>query len=217
MIRWRHPTLGLVPPDEFIPIAEESDLINEIGRWVLDSACLQFGKWLAESKVNDIRFSIAANLSARQLRDGGLVTYLQKCMNKYLIPADQMELELTESAIEKNFIAIDVLRKLSELGIRLALDDFGTGYSSLSHLHEYPFSVLKIDKIFVQKLQNQREGAFLRAISAFAHSLDFETVAEGVETESQKVLCSDLGINRLQGYYFSKPVTAKEFEAVWLT
>ena len=216
LIRWHHPELGLVPPGDFIPIAEESGLINDIGQWVLDTACQQFGKWLITLGPSAVNFSIAVNLSARQLKHSNLIPYLKNCIDKYAISPMQLELELTESTLDTSSEAMAVLKNISEIGIILALDDFGTGYSSLSHLQEYPFKVLKIDKKFVQVISNEEDQDFLRAIIAFAHSLKFETVAEGVETEAQKELCSELGIHRLQGYYFSKPLPLSQFEEQWI-
>ena len=145
-----------------------------------------------------------------------MVAFLKDCMKKYGVSPDKLELELTESNLETSLQAIDVLRDLAGTGVKLALDDFGTGYSSLSHLHEYPFTVLKIDKTFVQRSDKPDHRGFLEAVSAFAHSLGYETVAEGVETEEQKLICKDLGIERLQGYYFSRPLPVHEFEMKWL-
>lgn len=217
LIRWNHPSRGLISPDDFIPIAEEAGFINEIGRWVLDAACKQFSAWLNYGASNNMVFSIAANLSAKQLLDTGLVEHLQECMSRYRIPAEQLELELTESSLEKSLVALDMLKQLSDIGVQLALDDFGTGYSSLSHLKDFPFTILKIDKSFVQNIETEDEALLLKAISSFAQSLNYQTVAEGVETELQKQICIDLGVNRLQGYLFSKPLSPQEIEDKWLS
>lgn len=216
LIRWNHPDTGLIMPDQFISIAEESGLIDDIGKWVIENACCQFSKWLSNHNFKSLTFSIAANLSALQLRDTGLVAFLKSCMSKYQVSPEKLELELTENNLETSFQAIEVLRDLASTGVKLALDDFGTGYSSLSHLHEYPFTVLKIDKTFVQRSDKPDNRGFLEAVSAFAHTLGYKTVAEGVETEEQKLICKDLGIERLQGYYFSHPLPAHEFEMKWL-
>lgn len=216
LIRWNHPDAGLIMPDQFISIAEESGLIDDIGKWVIEDACRQFSLWLSNANFSNITLSIAANLSALQLRDSELVSFLKGCMSRYGISPDKLELELTENNLETSLEAIDVLRDLASTGVKLALDDFGTGYSSLSHLHEYPFTVLKIDKTFVQRSDKLDNRGFLEAVSAFAHSLGYETVAEGVETEEQQQICKELGIERLQGYYFSRPVPVHEFEMKWL-
>jgi diguanylate cyclase (GGDEF)-like protein len=215
LIRWNHPQLGLVPPDQFISIAEECDLINSIGRWVLDSACEQFSTWVRSYPDMDIVFSIAVNISAKQLRDKGLVEYLQQCIDNYNIPASRLEIELTESSLESSLVALDMLNALSASGIKLALDDFGTGYSSLSHLDDFPFDILKIDKKFIMSIEREEQAKLLKAVTNFAHSMDYETVAEGVETELQLEICKKLGINRLQGFYFSKPIPANEIEKAW--
>lgn len=217
LIRWDHPELGMVPPDQFIPIAEESKLIIDIGRWVIDTACAQFSRWMKAGASTAVSYSIAANLSARQLKDSGLVGFLVNCLERYEIPPSSVELELTESSLENSLSALDMLNSLSEKGIQLALDDFGTGYSSLSHLKEYPFNILKIDKSFVQNIEDAKQANLLKAICSFAHSLDYETIAEGVETETQAQLCRDLGVKRLQGFFFSKPVTADILEQQWLS
>ncbi|ETI60468.1 putative bifunctional diguanylate cyclase/phosphodiesterase [Marinomonas profundimaris] len=216
LIRWEHPELGLIPPDDFIPIAEESDYINELGRWVLHKACEQFGQWMKYPNVEKMTFTIAVNLSARQLKDTGLVKYLLECIERYQIPPEKLELELTESSLESSLVALAMLKSLSDLGVKLALDDFGTGYSSLSHLNKYPFNILKIDKSFVQHIESEEEASLLKAISSFAHSLNYETVAEGVETELQRDICCRLGVKRLQGYLFSRPIPPEDLERNWI-
>ncbi|QMV16723.1 putative bifunctional diguanylate cyclase/phosphodiesterase [Vibrio spartinae] len=216
LIRWQHHTLGMIQPDEFIPIAEESDLIIDIGRWVIEAACRQFSQWVETAQGTHICFSIAVNLSARQLKDHALSEFLQRCLAQHNIPADLVELELTESHLENSLSAVEMLNSLSATGVRLSLDDFGTGYSSLSHLSQFPFSILKIDKSFVQSGDDKQQRTLLKAICAFAHSLGYETVAEGIETEEQKQLCQSLNVNRLQGYLFSQPISAESFENNWL-
>ncbi|SJN53681.1 Cyclic di-GMP phosphodiesterase Gmr [Vibrio ruber DSM 16370] len=216
LIRWQHHDLGIIQPDEFIPIAEESDLIIDIGRWVIQAACRQFSQWVDAAQGTHIHFSIAVNLSARQLKDHALSEFLQNCLKQYNIPADLVELELTESHLENSLSAIEMLNSLSDTGVKLSLDDFGTGYSSLSHLSQFPFSILKIDKSFVQSSDDEKQRTLLRAICAFAHSLGYETVAEGIETEAQKSFCQSLNVNRLQGYLFSQPIPAQAFENIWL-
>ena len=214
LLRWEHSTDGLVPPNDFIPLAEESDLIIDIGRWVIHEACEQVSVWSKLPFLEEITFTIAVNVSARQLKDHGLADYLESCLKFYKVPSSLIELELTESGLEDSLEAIDMLQGLAQIGVKLAIDDFGTGYSSLSQLKRFPFTVLKIDKCFVQGASDQ-ETSFLSAISAFAHSLGYETVAEGVETEAQRKTCELLRINRLQGFLFSKPLPPSEFEKNW--
>lgn len=216
LIRWQHPELGLLGPDEFIPIAEETGLIQSIGRWVLQTACQQFALWDTQSLLDDLSFTVSANVSARQLRDHGLVGYLEGFMQKCHIKPSRFELELTESCLDADSDALGILQKLSDLGVSLALDDFGTGYSSLSHLQNFPFNVIKIDKSFVQNIGTVKQSDFLKALSGFASSLKYNIVAEGVETELQKSFCASLGIDRLQGFLFSEPVLVSDFEKLWL-
>lgn len=216
LIRWQHPQLGMIAPDEFIPIAEESNFINELGRWVIRSACAQFNHWLERFDTEDIHFSVAVNLSAKQLKDRGLIDYCKSCIEHYEIPPSRFELELTESNLVNSLDAVDTLNELADIGVELALDDFGTGYSSLSHLKAYPFSILKIDKSFVQASKPGTEECMLKAVCAFAKSLNYTTVAEGIETEQQHSICSELNIDRLQGYYFGRPSEANELEQAWL-
>lgn len=217
LIRWQHPELGLIAPDDFISVAEEAGLINDIGRWVLESACQQFSQWMHLGMAQNLALSISVNLSAKQLTDFGLTDHLQNFMARYNIPAHQLELELTESCVVNSSSALDMLKALSELGIQLALDDFGTGYSSISHLNQYPFKVLKIDQSFIQPVKSLSDANLLKAIIAFAHSLNYETVAEGIETELQRDICIQLGVSRLQGFLFSEPLPAHELEKNWLT
>lgn len=216
LIRWQHPEMGMIAPDEFIPIAEESNFINELGRWVIKTACAQFRVWLDEFAIPDISFSVAVNLSAKQLKDKGLIGYCRTCIDHFKIPANRFELELTESNLVTSLGAVDTLNELANLGVELALDDFGTGYSSLSHLKDYPFSILKIDKMFVQSAEHGKDVSMLRAVCAFAQSLNYQTVAEGIETAYQHQLCVDLEVDRLQGFYFSKPLPADELRQQWL-
>jgi len=218
LIRWQHPSKGLIGPDNFISMAEELGLIGAIGHWVLDQACQQLSHWREKYNAIDLRISIAVNLSALQLSDKALLENIEQVMDKHRIPHQYLELELTESAISKNTVlSTQLLREVSDRGITLAMDDFGTGYSSLLQLKTYPFQVLKIDKSFIQSSSDSSEGeTYLRAINAFATILGLEVVAEGVETEAQKNLCKKLQFDRIQGFYFSKPLPAAELEKKYL-
>ncbi|WP_221798381.1 putative bifunctional diguanylate cyclase/phosphodiesterase [Oceanobacter mangrovi] len=218
LVRWNHPVRGLIGPAEFIPIAEETGFINEMGRWVLTKACQQFGRWRQQYGLSrSLTFSIAANLSARQLKDHGLLSHLHYCLEHYQIPPARLELELTESCLENSLVVLDQLTALANLGVNLSLDDFGTGYSSLAHLKDYPFNILKIDRTFVSSIQQESDARLLKAICSFAHSLGYQTVAEGIETELQRDICVSLGVGRMQGFLFSKPLPLSEFEFGWLT
>lgn len=216
LIRWEHKQRGLLLPDDFIPLAEESHLIVDIGRWVINKACEQFSYWSKLPQAENVTFTIAVNLSAKQLKDNGLAKYLADCMAAYGLAGKYIELELTESSLEDSFEAIEMLHELSKTGVRLALDDFGMGYSSLSQLKKFPFEILKIDKYFVQD-PGEIDSGLLAAICAFAHSLGYETVAEGIETQEQKEACKALNVDRLQGFLFAKPMPAEELKNNWLT
>lgn len=216
LLRWVHPDKGLISPLEFIPIAEEIGVINAIGAWVIEQACQQFELWRSNPAFDTEGLMLAINLSATQLSQPDFLQNLKSTLKKYNIPPQALELELTESALNRTDEASNLLYDIDSLGVKLALDDFGTGYSSISRLQEYPFKVLKIDKSFVQTIDENDEANFLRAISSFAKTLQLEVVAEGVETEEQKTWCQQLGLNRIQGFYYAKPMSAKALENTWL-
>ncbi len=215
LIRWQHPTRGLIGPLEFIPLAEDIGVINEIGDWVLETVCKQFQSWLERSPALIDQLSLAINISALQLSGKGFVARVSEILVAYKIKPEWLEFEVTESALIKaSGHSAETLRGLSALGIKLALDDFGTGYSSLSQLQSHPFSVLKIDKTFVQSIKDDGDARYLRAINALAKTLGIQTVVEGVETDAQKKWCLELKFNRMQGYFFARPVGAVEVEAL---
>ncbi|WP_151705191.1 putative bifunctional diguanylate cyclase/phosphodiesterase [Nitrincola alkalilacustris] len=209
LLRWHHPTRGMVPPDQFIPLAEESGLINEIGDWVLHQACRQAKQWLDSGYP--IRVSV--NLSSIQLQQENIVELVRDSLRQASLPACYLELELTESCLLKEFErSARSLRKLRLLGVSLAMDDFGTGYSSLSYLKLLRLHRLKIDRSFVTGLPaDQGDMAIVSTIVAMARSLGLEVVAEGVETEQQRNSLLQLGCDEYQGFLFSKPLSACEF------
>ena len=210
LIRWHHPQHGLVPPDKFIPIAESTKLILPIGLWVLEEACRQHKEW--KNKYNK-SLKMAVNLSAQQLRDPNLVEKIALFIKTYQLKKGDLELEITEStAMENPEEAIKLLLKIRELDIELAIDDFGTGYSSLSYLKQLPIQTLKLDRSFVKDINTNKSDAEISAATlALAHNLGLSVVAEGVETKAQKVFLISHKFDVLQGYYFSKPLPAKEF------
>lgn len=212
LLRWYNPKLGQVPPDQFIPIAEEDGQILPIGLWVLEEACRQLAAW-RELGFNPV---MSVNLSARQLRTHELHTQLQRLLEKYQLPSGQLELELTERAVldTSHPQVRQSLAVVEELGVGLALDDFGTGYSSLRYLTEHPFNVLKIDKSFVQALpERDREYTLVAALIAIAHKLGMDVVAEGVETAEQLAILQSLQCPVVQGYYFSRPLAPDDLLA----
>jgi len=218
LIRWDSPTRGLVSPLEFIPIAEDIGIIDQIGFWVLETAFSQFHFWREAYNADDLGLTIAVNISAAQLSNPHLFNKVVSTMTKYRIPPECIELELTESAMNDSREAANLLERLSAMGVKLALDDFGTGYSTIFQLQKNPFRVLKVDKSFIQSAgKDDDRPKFLRAISAFAKTLGVEVVAEGVETEPQKRWCQDLMFDRMQGFHFARPMRARDFEDGWLT
>jgi diguanylate cyclase (GGDEF)-like protein/PAS domain S-box-containing protein len=209
LLRWRHPVRGLVSPGVFIPVAEETGLILDLGAWVLEEACRQVKEW---REANLIMPPIAVNLSARQF-DAGLPKRIATVLERYGVQPDQINLEITESLLVRgtdNVIAI--MNQLVAMGMALALDDFGTGYSSLAYLKKFPISTLKIDRSFVIGLPyEENDCAIARAIVTMAQQLRQEIVAEGVETAEQMSFLRELGCDQLQGYLFSQPIPAAEF------
>lgn len=213
LVRWNHPQRGLIPPLEFIPIAEESGQIRDIGEWVLNEACAQQARWEAEG-FNDLKMSV--NISARQFTKQNIVDIVTKCLNRDNINASNLELEITESAIMENLEdTIKVLADLNAMGVQLAIDDFGTGYSSMAYLKTFPISRLKIDRSFVNDITTDADdAAIVKATISLCKNLHLTVIAEGVETCEQVGFLQDSGCSEMQGYFFGKPVTADEFGAL---
>jgi EAL domain-containing protein (putative c-di-GMP-specific phosphodiesterase class I) len=212
-VRWQHPRRGLVPPAEFIPLAEETGLIIPIGRWVLAEACRQNHAW---QNLGLPRLPVAVNISAIQLRQDDLVDTVAQALRDASLAPEYLELEITESVVMENAAeAIGKLERLSTMGVRLSIDDFGTGYSSLSYLKSFPVHTLKVDRAFIQDLAENSDSALLvGAIIAMAHGLKRTVIAEGVETEVQLRALRSLNADQYQGYYFSKPLPAREFASL---
>ena len=204
LVRWPHPTRGMVPPLKFIPIAEESGLIEPLGAWVLEQACQQVAHWQAQG-IYGVR--MAVNLSAHQLRSASLVDTVSQAIRRHGIQAGDLELEITESVVMKDpEAAIQKLQALRNLGVSLAIDDFGTGYSSLAYLKLMPVDLLKIDRSFVKDIETDKnDAAICASILALAHSLGLKVVAEGVETAAQRDFLHAHHCDYLQGYLFAKP------------
>ncbi|MBX3648477.1 MAG: GGDEF domain-containing response regulator [Rhodocyclaceae bacterium] len=205
LVRWRHPERGLIPPDRFIPIADESGLIVDIGEWVLRQACRQAKVW---HDLGLQEFSISVNVSAVQFAQPRLLDVVNRALADSGLPPQALTLEITESVVMHDAeTAVGMLRALKHMGVKLSIDDFGTGYSSLSYLRRFPIDILKIDKSFVGTLGvNEEDTAIVRAIMALAKSLRLTTIAEGVETERQVELLQREQCDRFQGYHFSRPI-----------
>jgi diguanylate cyclase (GGDEF)-like protein len=210
LIRWRHPTRGLVPPNVFIPIAEESGLIIPIGEWVLRTACGQMRKWI-DSGMPPVR--VAVNLSARQFRQADLRAVVKSALAETRLEPGYLELELTESSVMHDpEESAATLQALSQMGVHISIDDFGTGYSSLSYLRRFPLDKLKIDRSFVRELMsNPDDASIVKAIISLAHSLRLRVVAEGVETADQLEFLRELDCDQYQGFYCSPAVPPDAF------
>jgi diguanylate cyclase (GGDEF)-like protein/PAS domain S-box-containing protein len=212
LVRWHHPSRGLVEPIEFISVAESTGLIVPLGKWVLNGACRQAQSW-RQSGVADDAFYISVNLSARQLQDPALLEDVARAIEDSGLPAEALVLEVTESVIMEDFdVAIARLQALKDLGLRLAVDDFGTGYSSLSYLRNLPVDAVKIDKSFVDRVALDPAGAaMVRSVIDLSVALGLTTIAEGVERPDQLAALNDLGCNSIQGYLFAKPMSNRLF------
>jgi EAL domain-containing protein (putative c-di-GMP-specific phosphodiesterase class I) len=207
LVRWNHPELGILPPDEFIPLAEETGLIVPIGWQVLSKSCMQMKEWRGALPSGD-PIDLSVNLSSKQFLQPDVVEQIQDALNDAGLEPTCLRLEMTESALMENAeVVFPLLKELQSLNVRFHMDDFGTGYSSLSYLHKLPIDTLKIDRSFVMDL-GLREEAYeiVRTIVTLAHNLKMQVVAEGVETQEQATMLRGLGCEYAQGFYFSRPV-----------
>lgn len=211
LLRWRHPERGLVPPPEFVPMAEELGLIAPIGEWVLRTACRRAAAWRGRLAPG-ASFRLSVNLSARQVQAPELVESIERALAETGFPAQALELELTENAAVQ---ATGQLRRLRSIGVRLALDDFGTGYASLAYLRQLEVDTLKIDQSFIHGLERPgTDETLVRSILFLADQLRLEVIAEGVETERQAERLREMGCRRAQGFHFARPLTAEDFEGL---
>ena len=212
LVRWKHPELGLVPPGEFIPVAERSGLINDIGTWVLESACRQVKEW---HSAND-NLGLAVNVSIRQFRDPKFPSFVKDVLEITQFPAHLLILEITESMMLNDSESVRVIEEIRTLGIKLAIDDFGTGYSSLSKLGFLPIDYLKIDRSFtMEMLTHAPMQSIVQTIIDMGRNLDMELIAEGIEEIDQSTLLAQCGCQFGQGYLFSKPLPAEEIEITY--
>jgi diguanylate cyclase (GGDEF)-like protein len=212
LLRWRHPERGMISPAEFIPIAEDSGLINQLGQWVLNTACAEAAKW-----PDDVR--VAVNVSPVQFRSQTLALNVAAALSAHGLAASRLELEITEAVLIRDVeAALDVLHQLRRLGVRIALDDFGTGYSSLSYLQRFPFDKIKIDRSFIKDIASAgTSSSIVQAVVNIAAASDVTTTAEGVETAQQRNLLYILGCDEMQGYLFSPAIPAAELRRLLLS
>jgi EAL domain-containing protein (putative c-di-GMP-specific phosphodiesterase class I) len=209
LVRWQHPNRGLVPPIEFISVAEEIGLIVPLGEWVLRKACADAALWPSDVKV-------AVNLSPIQMANANLVPMVVNALAASGLPAKRLELEITESVMMQNTeVTLAALYRLHELGVKISMDDFGTGYSALSYLRQFPFDKLKIDRSFIMDLSKDDDAlAIVRAVTSMAMSLGMITTAEGVETAEQLERVRLVGCNEVQGFYISRPLQIENLARV---
>ncbi|TVX94366.1 EAL domain-containing protein [Paenibacillus agilis] len=214
LLRWNHPIRGIISPSIFIPIAEESGLIVEISEWVMRQACLQMRKWQQEW---ELYIPVSVNLSTQQFHQNNLAQKVEQILLEVGLEAKYLELEITESMMMDICRSTSTLQELKELGVRISMDDFGTGYSSLNYLKMFPIGKLKIDQSFIRDLTNsESDKAIVATIISMAHHLKMNVIAEGVETAEQLAFLKESGCDDIQGYYFSRPLPAKELQRVFL-
>ena len=210
LIRWNNRKFGFVSPAQFIPLAEETGLIHQIGEWVLEQVCIQLQKWRKKG-YRSVR--VAINISPKQFLQEQLVDTINFYLHTYTIPASCIEIEITEGAMQDTQQTLKMLKKLKDLGVFISVDDFGTGYSSLHYLKRFPIDILKIDQSFVKEIgMNQKDSAITTTIIHLAHSLGMEVIAEGVEREGQVTFLREANCQKAQGFFFSKPIGPKEIE-----
>ncbi len=217
LLRWQHPVHGLLSPAAFLPVAEETGLIVDIGNWVLRESCRQLKEWQLRWPTRCPKLAIAVNLSAVQIRQNTLPDAVKHVLTEFALEASSLELEITESTLIRDTSATAaMLAMIVDQGVALSLDDFGTGYSTLDHLKMFPISVLKIDKSFVATIGlGEKSERLLVATIAFAKALQMKVVAEGVETHEQAEFCIQHGCDLLQGFFYSRPIPAHDFEAAY--
>lgn len=214
LVRWIHPEKGMIPPDQFITIAEETGQIVELGRWVLESSCRQNQQWIEEGLIN---VRVAVNVAARQFKEGNLVSVVDSVLRITGMSEDNLELEITESALISDPNTSDHMAELRARGVTMALDDFGTGYSSLSYITRFPIDTIKIDRSFIQDITlDSEQAAIVSAVTFLSHELGYKVIAEGVETDAELEVVKALHCDEVQGYYYCRPMPASEITQ-WLS
>ncbi|MCU1350611.1 MAG: diguanylate cyclase/phosphodiesterase with sensor(s), partial [Acidobacteria bacterium] len=211
LVRWNHPEHGLMMPDEFIPVAEECQLIVPLGEWVLRTACLQMKAW-HDAGHGPLR--VAVNLSPRQFQQRDLTSMVERVLAETQLSPEYLDLEITETAAMQNIdLSLQVMNRLKEMGIHISIDDFGTGYSSLNYLKRFPIDTVKIDQDFVRDLsRDASDAAIITAVISMARALKLRVIAEGVETQEQLAFLQREQCAEMQGFLYSHPLPAGEFE-----
>jgi EAL domain-containing protein (putative c-di-GMP-specific phosphodiesterase class I) len=207
LLRWKHPTRGMVPPSTFIPLAERYGLMRGLGQWVIEDACRQAQRW----REHGLRMRVAINLSALQMRQNDIVELIVQSLERYRVQPSLLTCEITESvAMEDTKATQQTFKRLGKAGVHLSIDDFGTGYSSLSYLRRLPAEELKIDRSFVMDIESSTDArSVVDAVVKLAHALGLRVVAEGVENTRQQEILRELGCDEMQGYMFAKPMSAR--------
>ena len=212
LIRWQHPSLGLIPPDEFIPLAEQIGLIRPMGHWVLGTACAQLVKW--SQKPETAKLSLSINDSTQEFKQDYYVAHFLSVLERPGAKPSLLKLELTESMLVDD--VDDIISKMTALkaaGVRISLDDFGTGYSSLSYLKKLPLDQIKVDQTFIREmLSSSQDEVIVRTVVSLAQNMELEVIAEGVETEEQRQFLLSIGCVSMQGYLLSRPLRIHDFD-----
>jgi EAL domain-containing protein (putative c-di-GMP-specific phosphodiesterase class I) len=213
LVRWIHPERGMIPPNDFIPLAESTGMILALGELLMNKTCAQLAEWIAQGLPV---VPVSVNVSARQFNEGKVKDVVAACLSRYRIPAGLLEIELTESAMMGDFdTVIEEVHAINALGVKIHVDDFGTGYSSLSLLHRLEMDVLKVDRAFTSQLGNGQDGRiFFAAIVSMAKALGMSVIAEGVETAEQLRILQGLDCDEIQGYLVSRPLPADQVPAM---
>jgi len=212
LLRWQHPTRGIIEPDNFIPLLEDTGLVIAVGEWVLLQACRQCQDWHAAGNVT---LGVSVNLSMKQFRSGSLLASVRRALAESGLPPRFLELELTETVlVDDAEQALDLMRELKDIGVTISIDDFGTGYSSLNYLRRFPIDLLKIDGSFIRDVvHNRGDAAITTTIAVMAKSLRLGILAEGVETREQARFLKTIGCHQMQGYLFGPAIPAEDFGA----
>jgi EAL domain-containing protein (putative c-di-GMP-specific phosphodiesterase class I) len=213
LLRWWHPVQGVIPPGEFIPLAEETGLIVPIGEWALREACMQGARWQVQYGAGTY---VGVNLSGRQLQEANLPNVIADALDRSGLPPELLVLELTESMLmAESDELIEMLRLIKSLGVQLAIDDFGTGYSSLSYLHRFPVDILKVDRAFVGRIAGRNDEDGLAAtIVRLGQSLQLKIIAEGIEDFEQLAALQNMGCQYGQGFYFARPYESRQIDVM---